>query len=802
MSPDSEVSTELLDRIQHRVLWLAVQQIHHANRIRPKTDQLKVGGHQASCASVVTLMTMLFFRYMRAGDLIAVKPHAAPVFHAIQFLLGKLDASYLKRLRQLGGLQAYPSRRRDPEPIDFSTGSVGLGAVAPNFAALTHSYLQTHGFEAPAASRRFISLVGDAELDEGSVWEAIAEPAMAATRQILWLVDLNRQSLDRIIPGIRVRCWREMFAANGWEVIDAKYGRSLQAAFDQPNGELLRICIDELSNEAYQRLLRLPAGELRQWLPKKSRYPHDLQRLLDHWDDAQLQDIFWNLGGHDIEVLQAALDKASRCSSPAVLFAYTLKGWRLPSVGHPQNHSVLLTDEHMEQLREALGIDAADAWAGFAHGTPEDVCCRAVAERLSAKRPTPDATMTDVGTTDVGTTDVGEVLSMPTEASVPLTGLRSTQQTFGTILSTLSRAYPDLAQLLVTVSPDVASSTNLGGWINRHQVWQLGEAEELPEDHRAGILQWTGSPQGQHIELGISENNLFLMLGQLGLSQELFGKLLLPIGTLYDPFIRRGLDALFYSLYSGAKFIVVGTPSGITLASEGGIHQSLLTPSIGVEMPELAMYEPCFAQELNWILMDAIERVRRRESSTYLRLTTRQVDQQFFPSPQDPERREQLRRQVLAGAYRLRDCSAEAGYSPGSNVVHLFASGATIPEALVAHDTLRRRDIFANIINVTGPGPLYDSFQHSAPDTHGDVHRPSWLTELVAPDECGAPVVTVTDAHPHSLAWIGSALGTRVYPLGVTGFGQSGDLHDVYRVARIDAESIVEACLAANRVSR
>ena len=284
--PTLDNDTAVLDRIQRRVLWLAVQQIHHANHVRPKTDPMKVGGHQASCASVVTIMTTLFFRFMRSGDLIAVKPHASPVFHAIQYLLGNLDASYLKRLRDYGGLQAYPSRRRDPDSVDFTTGSVGLGAVAPNFAALVDTYLRTHQFGLADQHRRFISVVGDAELDEGSVWEAIAEPAMAGVGEVLWIVDLNRQSLDRVIPGIRVRCWREMFAANGWEVIDVKYGRLLQAAFDQPNGELLRICIDELSNEAYQRLLRLPPSELRQWLPKKSRYPHDLRRLLDRWDDA------------------------------------------------------------------------------------------------------------------------------------------------------------------------------------------------------------------------------------------------------------------------------------------------------------------------------------------------------------------------------------------------------------------------------------------------------------------------------------------------------------------------------------
>jgi pyruvate dehydrogenase E1 component len=774
--------TVLLNSIQRRVLWLAIQQVHYANHVREKADQMKVGGHQASCASVVTIMTTLFFRFMRAGDLISVKPHASPVFHAIQYLLGNLDVSYLKRLRDYRGLQAYPSRTKDPDHVDFSTGSVGLGAVAPNFAALVDTYLRTHQFGMTDEQRRFISLVGDAELDEGSVWEAIAEPAMAGAKHVIWIVDLNRQSLDRIIPGVRVRSWREMFAANGWDVIDVKYGRTLKAAFDEPNGELLRICIDELSNEAYQRLLRLPPSDLRQWLPEKSRYPDELRRLLDRWDDVQLHDLFWNLGGHDTQELEDALAKSTQHSEPTVIFAYTLKGWKLPSVGHPQNHSVLLTKEQMESLRADLGIPDLERWEAFPPDSAEGALCHQVSKQLERSKPdaVPDA-----------------AAKIPHELPTSYSGTRSTQQTFGSVLSTLSRECPDLVQRLVTVSPDVASSTNLGGWINKHEVWRLSEQEELPRDREAGILHWTESPQGQHIELGISENNLFLMLGQLGLAHQLFGQRLLPIGTLYDPFIRRGLDALFYSLYSGARFIVVGTPSGITLCSEGGIHQSLLTPAIGVELPELAAYEPCFAQEFEWIMLDALDRLQRSESSTYLRLTTKRIDQKLFPQVGDSKARERLRRLVLAGAYRLVDCRDLPGYSPGKNVVHLFACGAMIPEALAAHTGLRGHGIFANVINVTGPGPLYASFQRMSPTATTSNSEDILFDQLVAPNERSAPVVTVVDAHPHSLAWIGSALGCRAWPLGVVDFGESGGLNDVYRKLGIDVDGIVSTCLAA-----
>ena len=289
-----------------------------------------------------------------------------------------------------------------------------------------------------------------------------------------------------------------------------------------------------------------------------------------------------------------------------------------------------------------------------------------------------------------------------------------------------------------------------------------------------------------------------MALGQFGLAHELFSQVLMPIGTLYDPFIRRGLDALFYSVYAGAKFIVVGTPSGVTLASEGGIHQSLMTPSIGTELPEILAYEPCFAQELEWIIMDAIERVVHRESSTYLRLTTRPVNQELFTIPTDSVEREQLRQQVLAGAYCLRDERNATDYDPEKNVVHLFASGAVVPEALLAHEILREQGIYVNVINVTGPGPLYSSFQravHGA--TQGNPRETTLLEKLVPLEDRSAPILTVVDAHPHSLAWIGSSLGVRVWPLGVVGFGQSSNLSDLYRKHLIDHESIVATCRAA-----
>ena len=774
---------QVLEQIQDRVLWLSMNMVHHANNVRPSPDGAKVGGHQASSASVATIMTSLYFDFMRPGDRISVKPHAAPVYHAIQYLLDNLDPSYLPMLRQYHGLQAYPSRTKDPDDVDFSTGSVGLGPVAPNFAALVDKYNKAHLFTHSEVDHRYIAIVGDAELDEGSVWEAIAEPEMQGLGNVLWVVDLNRQSLDRVIPGIRVRAWREMFYANGWNVIDAKYGKKLQAKFIEPNGELLRLAIDEMPNEVYQRLLRVPPQRLREWLPRTSRYPRDMARLVARWEDDDLQESFRNLGGHDFAELRDAFSQVDFDTGPNIVFAYTLKGWRLPSIGDPQNHSVILSARQMEQLRDELNVSPGGEWDKLPPNSTAGRMCADTSRMLGVGRKP--------------RFDVPE-MRIPDDFNQRYSGSMATQQTFGLIMTAISRELPEVSDRMVTVSPDVASSTNLGGWINKVGVWGEERQEPMPEESIVRALRWEEHARGQHIELGISENNLFMMLGQLGASFEDNGEMLFPIGTLYDPFIRRGLDAFVYSVYSGAKFIVVGTPSGVSLSPEGGAHQSQITPSIGVEMSELDFYEPCFGQELEWIMLAALEQIRQRSRSTYLRLTSKRVDQGLLKMPEDPEARGRLRQQVLNGAYRLIDRSASPGYDPGENVVHIMASGAMIPEAVSASNALRNEGIFANVINVTGPGPLYRSYQRSVYDSmDGRGNLDMFMADSISPDARNAPVITVVDGHPHSLAWIGSALGTLVIPVGVTEFGQSGSRDELYREYRIDKDSIMAASYAA-----
>ena len=503
MSGDESVAT--LEEIQQRVLWLSARIVDAANHDRDNADGIKVGGHQASSASMVTAMTALWFAHLDAADRVAVKPHASPVFHAIQYLLGNLDRSYLTTLRARGGLQSYPSRTKDPDEVDFSTGSVGLGVASPLFAALVRRYVDAH-FGARDASR-FVAFVGDAELDEGNIWEAMFDAATQGLGQTMWVVDFNRQSLDRVVPGVRIEQWRGQFQAAGWHVVEVKYGAKLDAAFARPGGAALRSWIDAMPNEHYQSLFGLAGDELRkQFLDGAPAAVVDLVSTVH--DDDVLYELVTDLGGHSIT---AMLDAYAQCDAvkdrPSVVFAYTVKGWGLPMAGNPRNHSALLSTAQIDTLRAEMGLTPETEWDRFDASTPAGIVCN---QRRDALRREPR--------------EPGLPITVPTETGVRTNKPVSTQEAFGRVLVDLSRN-DDVAPYLVTTAPDVATSTNLAGFINRVGVYSPTQRRSWSDDP---VLKWAEGPSGQHIELGISEMNLFLLLGQLGLSWDISGQQLHP----------------------------------------------------------------------------------------------------------------------------------------------------------------------------------------------------------------------------------------------------------------------------------
>ncbi|GAB3830095.1 hypothetical protein GCM10027610_017860 [Dactylosporangium cerinum] len=526
--PDA-LQPDALQQVQDRVLWLSTAMVHHANRVRPNPSGLKVGGHQASCASMVSIMTSLWFEQLQAGDRVSVKPHASPVLHAVNYLLGELDESYLPRLREFGGLQSYPSRAKDPDPVDYSTGSVGIGATAPIWGAIARRFVEAK--IGGAGRGRQYSLVGDAELDEGAVWEAVLDASVAELGEVVWIVDLNRQSLDRVVPHIAAGRIEQMFAAAGWQVITVKFGRLLEELFARPGGEHLRARILAMPNPEYQRLLRCRPDELRLRLPghgtkgdakdrpknAKDQAKDDAQdqkkdeaeaiaELIAGLDDDTLTRAIRNLGGHDLDTLRAAYAQIDD-TRPTVIIAYTIKGYGLPTQGHPQNHSSLLTVEQFGSLAAGLGMDPDRPWARFAEDSGPGRLCRATAERLRRETPAskaPPAVPADIGRTPSGTS--------------------TTQAALGRALLDLTREAPEAARRVVTVSPDVSSSTNLAGWLNKIGVWSPTERHDWFADDAETTMHWRERPTGQHMELGIAEVNLVGLIGELGATWSRWGQ--------------------------------------------------------------------------------------------------------------------------------------------------------------------------------------------------------------------------------------------------------------------------------------
>jgi len=762
----------LLREIASRVRWLSAAIVDAANAGRPNDSGVKVGGHQASSASMVEIMVALWFAELTRADRVSVKPHASPVLHAINYLLGDLDESYLTTLRAKGGLQSYPSRLKDPDTVDFSTGSVGIGATAALWAAMAHRYIAAQFPGAPTAGR-FVSLVGDAELDEGAIWEAVMDPAVARMGELLWVIDLNRQSLDRVVPDIQIAKLQGMFAAAGWQVVVLKWGRLISALFDRPGGEQLRARLEAMPNEEYQRMLRVDPSQVAERL-LAGRQGDDvagsaLRKLLAELPPAELAAAVRDLGGHDLGLLVDTFGNV-RTDSPTVVFAYTVKGRGLPTEGHPNNHSALLTAGQMDTLAITSGI-GADRWAAFdPDSDAHRLCLRRAGELRREAVPSPAS------------------LQVPTTLGHPYRKPISTQAALGRLLADLVRDAPHTARHVVTCSPDVASSTNLGGWINKTGVWSVTDRHDWFADDIERVLRWHEVNNGQHIELGIAEVNLVSLLGELGATWSRWGQRLIPIATLYDPFVSRALEPWSYGIYAGGQSILVGTPSGVTLAPEGGAHQSITTPSIGLEQPGCVAWEPAFPQDLEWCFLNAMNRVGiPGGTSAYFRLSTRPIDPDLARTPDHPDLLERRRRQAVAGGYRL-----PAGHRPDQEQVTLVGVGAMMPEVICAAETLGSVGVKAGVVCLTSPDLVFRSFQQRArraAGTGGGI-----ISELF-PAGRSTPLVTVLDGHPHTLSFLAGVRGDRIQCLGVTEFGQSSDLRDAHALHGIDASSIVDAAL-------
>ncbi|WP_207481291.1 transketolase-like TK C-terminal-containing protein [Arenibaculum pallidiluteum] len=778
-----------LRELERKILWLASWTIHNANHVRPNLDGLKVGGHQASSASMATIMTALYLWVLRPEDRVAVKPHASPVFHAIQYLLGRQSREKLEAFRSYKGAQSYPSRTKDVDDVDFSTGSVGLGVAQTLFASLVQDYLKAKGWAPELPEGRMVSLVGDAEMDEGNIFEALLEGWKHGLRNTWWIVDYNRQSLDAVI---REGLWERLesiFRAFGWDVVILKYGELMQEAFREPGGERLRTWIDTCPNQLYSALTFQGGAAWRRRLLDDLGDQGPVTALIERRSDEELARLMGNLGGHDLPSILDAFAQARRHNRPVCFIAYTIKGFGLPLAGHKDNHSGLLTPQQMDGYRAAQGVRPGHEWDPFEGLALPEATLRGFLDRVpfAAKGHRRYA---------------APVVPVPDALPVPSGRVLSTQAGFGQILNEIGRERSPLAERIVSTAPDVTVSTNLGAWVNRRGLFAKEAMADLFKRERIpSTYSWEFSPQGQHFELGIAESNLFILLSALGLSHSLFGERLLPVGTLYDPFIYRGADALNYACYQDARFMVIATPSGVTLAPEGGAHQSIGTPLVGMAQDGLAYFEPAFVDELSVIMRWAFDYMQRdgegqpderswlrdeTGGSVYLRLSSRALEQPGRSI--DPE----LRQDIIDGAYWMR--------RPGPNAQVVVAyTGAVAPEAVEAVGLLGedRRDV--GLLAVTSADRLQAGWSAAQrARERGLVHARSHIERLLdgVPSHCA--LVTVVDGHPATLGWLGSVLGHRTRALGVEHFGQTGTIADLYRHYGIDAQGIA---LAAQAIS-
>lgn len=773
---------ELLSALTQKVLWLSSWTIHHANHVRPNADGLKVGGHQASSASLATIMSALYFSVLKPEDRVAVKPHASPVFHAIQYLFGHQTREKLENFRGYKGAQSYPSRTKDIDDVDFSTGSVGLGVAQTLFSSLVQDYVGAHGWMNGRREGRMISLVGDAEMDEGNIFEALLEGWKQGLRNTWWIVDYNRQSLDAVVREGLWEKFETMFRNFGWDVVIVKYGRLMQAAFAEPGGEALRRWIDNCPNQMYAALCFQGGAAFRKRLHDEIGDQGEVTALIDRRSDEELLALMSNLGGHDMASMLEAFEAIDH-DRPVCFIAYTIKGVGLPFQGHKDNHAGLMTPTQMETFRKAQAIRPGHEWDKF-EGLPYDAR-------------TLEAFLKDVPFNRDGTRRLdAPKVPVPERLAFTPAAQMSTQQGFGLILNELARGDSELASRIVTASPDVTVSTNLGPWVNRRGLFAKAETADLFKKEKIpSTFTWDYSPKGQHIELGIAEMNLFILMSALGLSHQINGARLLPIATLYDPFIERGLDALNYACYQDARFMVAATPSGITLAPEGGAHQSIATPLIGMAQDGLASFEPAFVDELAAIMRWGFDHMQRDLSdsgdeqsgmrsggSVYLRLSTRSVDQpQRIMTPE-------LQRHITDGAYWLR--------KPGPNAEVVVAyTGAVAPEAIEAIGLLgeSRRDV--GLLAITSADRLHAGWTAARKmrrERRGAGYA-SHIEKLLAPlpRDCG--IVTVLDGHPATLGWLGAVCGHRMEALGVEHFGQTGSIDDLYRHYGLDANAIIDA---------
>ena len=763
MNRDNKIDYLILKEIEKKVFWLSTYIIHYANNIRKKEDDLKVGGHQASCASAVSILVVLYFKILKKFDKLAVKPHASPVFHAIQYLLDNQDVNNLINFRKLNGAQAYPSLTKDKPNVDFSTGSVGLGGAMTIFSSIVQDYLIDNKLLEIGKKGKMIALFGDAELDEGNVYEALLEGAKYNLRNCWWIIDYNRQSLDGIIHDRFFEKIINLFKLMGWNVEILKYGEKLSSLNNVSGGKEILEWIDQCPNDLFSALTFQGGEEWRRYLEEDFKNNKKVSLLLKKFNDEELHDLMTNLAGHDIQTLDKTFSLHLESDIPTCFICYTVKGFGLPLEGHKDNHSGLMNNSQFNNFKEIMKIRSGREWDKL--------------EGLNLSRKVFEKIISSNAFHKKSKLYESQKIPIPSTYEIKFKEYISTQETFGIILNDFGKSKYPFSANVITTSPDVTVSTNLGGWVNQKDIFSTSSQEDIFKEKKVSSAQkWKRTSKGQHFELGIAENNFFLLLASLGISNKLFGTKLLPIGAIYDTFIGRGLDALNYATYIDSRFIMVGTPSGVTLSHEGGAHQSLITPSIGIAQPNLLYYEPSYADELAFLFLWALEYIQNEDGcSIYFRLSTKKLYQ--------PKRVLSINNKsdILKGGYWLKKPSEECE-------VVILCTGVIVGEVMECTKNMSDDEIKIGVIEIISPDKIYKEWEDSKKSSNRISHIEGLLTDI----NKNLPLVTIIDGHSSALSWIGGVFGHKIFPMGVNKFGKSGDLQEIYEYTKIDVKSIID----------
>jgi pyruvate dehydrogenase E1 component len=878
------MTTALLDRVARRAMIQTAAMIHIANH-RPeakKTDP-KVGGHPAACSSSAHILTSLHCKVRRATDFYCAKPHAAPLDHVIHSLLGlmrhpedgawfsqKEKEACLHELRAFSDdgrpvLQSYHARS-DPDSYHvLPSGSVGIPPVVSGYLALAFRYARDHHLELPEVPEdgHFWSLIGDSEFREGSLMEAMPDFAERQLGNITWIIDYNRQNLDgarmpnaKGLHGTDAHRIAETGKANGWEVIQVRHGSKRREAFKRAGGKAFQMVLEEgLSDYELQMMLLLrEMDDARSLFIERDKA---CAKLMDSLDDGQLETVLCDLGGHDTEALVAAMEASKKdAHSPTLMVVHTVKGWGMDMYAAPGNHSELNTTDEVERLLKEEGLTMERPFAPFAADTPEAIW---LGERRDELRGAFEANRAwRKRNRDWVHDRVNSVGGVPAslEVDTKLFPRAHTQWMWGQLAAKLVRIgtnaeqrreddgdVPELtpfeaqweaaADFLLTMSPDVGTSTQLNPVMDDRVYGVSGDSHEDVGDieERTGQsrkrpkLAATDEPWTRHIRFEIAEANAMSAVGAFGKMGHYAGVPFFPIMTVYDFFIKRALDQLYYNLYWGGEFVILGTPSGVTLSSEGAQHSW----KSDLQIPNLITWEPIFALEVDWILCESIRRHFEDENEgrkgILIRAVTRGIEQKelvsrlrrhprFRTNPADLESdplddatiMESARFDCLSGAYHLVDFRGQPDYEPGVNVVNVFCMGSLATEALEASDNLREQGVYANVIAVSSPDLLLgnlaaeNDFHHLR---HGlgldaDLHLAPMApvddrAELVTLAGRRVPVVSVHDGEAGLLDNIGSVLGVRQETLAVRRFSKCGRPDQVYGYQGIDAPAVEAA---------